>query len=80
MKDQFETVLTGSDSPIDGIVSKIYYDGHGEAYEFNSIDGTLHLVIAKDKSGKWSRIAGSEPYLSGWVDELALQIANQIVK
>jgi hypothetical protein len=28
-----------------------------------------------DDKGKWNRIDGTEPYFSGWVDELAEQIA-----
>ena len=36
----------------------------------------IHLVIAEDDNGKWQRIAGTEPYLSGWTDELAEQVAN----
>ncbi len=73
MKKQFEAVLTGSDTPIDGIVNQINFDGF-DAYEFESIDNNLHLIIAKDDDGKWIRIAGTEPYLSGWVDELVQQI------
>ena len=42
---------------------------------FKSLDDTLHLVIAIDNKGKWQRIDGTEPYLSGWVDELAEQVA-----
>lgn len=74
MEEEFEAVLTGSDSPIDGIVKPIDYAKYGKAYEFQSIDGTLHLIIAKDKKGRWERIDGTEPYFSGWVDELAEQI------
>jgi hypothetical protein len=74
MKQPFEAFLTGSDSPIDGIVNKIPAEGFSEAYDFKSIDGNLHLVIAKDENGDWLRIAGTEPYLSGWIDELAEQI------
>ena len=74
MKQQFEAVLSGSDSPIDGIASKLAFDGFEDAYEFESIDNSLHLVIAKGEDGKWQRVAGTEPYLSAWVDELAEQI------
>ncbi len=74
MKQQFEGILTGSDSPVDGIVNKIDYNGFVNAYEFKSIDGGVHMVIAKDDEGNWQRIAGTEPYLSGWIDELAEQI------
>jgi hypothetical protein len=74
MKQQFEAILTGSDSPVDGIVSQIDFDGFSNAYEFESIDNSLHLIIAKDDDGKWVRLAGTEPYLGSWVDELAQQI------
>ncbi|HVS91642.1 MAG TPA: hypothetical protein VHE59_06400 [Mucilaginibacter sp.] len=74
MEEQFEATLTGSDSPIDGIVACIHYANYGMAYDFKSIDGTLHLVIGRDKQGHWVRIDGTEPYLSAWVDELAEQI------
>ena len=74
MENQFQATLTGSDSQIEGIVTEIYYDGYGQAYEFKSIDGTLHLIITKDSDGKWIRIDGTEPYLSGWIEELAMQI------
>jgi hypothetical protein len=74
MEQQFNAVLTGSDSPVEGIVSVINYSGYSQAYEFNSIDDTLHLVIAKDADGHWIRLEGSEPYFAGWVDELVEQI------
>ena len=74
MKQQFEAVLTGSDSPVDGVVSKIDFDGYTNAYEFESIDNNLHLIIAKDDDGKWFRLAGTEPFLPVWVDELVKQI------
>ena len=76
MEQQFDAVLTGSDSPVEGIVNVINYSGYPQAYEFNSIDDTLHLVIAKDTAGHWIRLAGSEPYFAGWVDELVEQINN----
>jgi hypothetical protein len=75
MKEQFDVTLTGSDSPIEGIASSIDVAGYTQAYEFQSIDGTLHLVIARNNKGSWNRIDGTEPYLSGWTDELAEQIA-----
>jgi len=75
MKEQFDVTLTGSDSPIEGIASSIDVAGYTQAYEFQSIDGTLHLVIARNNKGGWNRIDGTNPYLSGWVDELAEQIA-----
>jgi hypothetical protein len=74
MKQQFEATLTGSDTPVDGIVNHVSFDGFDNAYEFESIDNSLHLIIAKDDDGKWQRIAGTEPYLSSWIDELAKQI------
>jgi hypothetical protein len=74
--EQFNATLTGSDSPIEGIVSQITYDGN-HAWEFRSLDETLHLVIARNTRGKWTRVDGTEPYLSGWVDELAEQITKR---
>ncbi len=74
MKQQFEAILTGSDASYDGIVNQITFDGFASAYEFESIDNSLHLIIAKDDDGKWVRLAGTEPYMSSWVDELAQQI------
>ncbi|HVV55745.1 MAG TPA: hypothetical protein VHC47_10490 [Mucilaginibacter sp.] len=74
MEEQFEAILTGSDNLIDGIVTPIHYAQHGIAYEFKSLDGTLHLVIARDKKGDWIRVDGTEPYLSSWIDELAEQV------
>ncbi len=74
MKQQFDAILTGTDSPIEGIVNKLSFDGYDDAYEFKSIDNSLHLLIAKNEKGKWQRIAGTEPYLSSWVEELAQQI------
>ncbi|MFB9844736.1 hypothetical protein [Mucilaginibacter ginsenosidivorans] len=76
MEEQFEAFLTGSDNLVDGIVTPIHYAQYGRAYEFKSIDGTLHLVISRDKRGKWVRVDGTEPYFSGWVDELAEQVAK----
>ena len=74
MKQQFQAILTGTDSPVDGVVNRINFDGFENAYEFESIDNSLHLIIAEDENGNWRRIAGTEPYLSGWVSELAQQI------
>jgi hypothetical protein len=76
MMETFETTLTGSDGLVDGIVSPVSHASFKEAYQFISLDDSLHLTIAKDYTGKWIRIAGSEPYFSGWVDELADRIAN----
>ncbi|RYY34621.1 MAG: hypothetical protein EOP46_12795 [Sphingobacteriaceae bacterium] len=74
MEDILDATLTGSDSTIDGVVQLTNIDNFGPAYEFTSIDNTLHLIIARDAEGKWMRVAGTEPYFSGWVDELAEQI------
>ncbi|MDB5022989.1 MAG: hypothetical protein JWP78_744 [Mucilaginibacter sp.] len=74
MKEQFDATLTGSDGPVEGIVTPVELDGYTQAYEFQSIDGSLHLIIARDEKGKWSRVSGTEPYFSGWVDQLAEQI------
>ena len=74
MKQQFEAILTGSDSPVEGIVNQVDFDGFLNAYEFRSIDNSLHLIIAKDDDGKWVRLAGTEPYLSSWTEELSGQI------
>jgi hypothetical protein len=75
MKEQFEATLTGTDGPVDGIVNPLSLKNYSQAYEFKSFDDTLHLVIAMDSKGRWQRIDGTEPYLSGWVDELSEQIA-----
>lgn len=74
MTEQHEVSLTGSDSSVEGIVKPIIIDGDTAGYEFLSLDETLHLVIAKDEHGHWKRVSGSEPYLSGWTDELAEQV------
>jgi hypothetical protein len=76
MEQQFDAILTGSDSQVEGVVNVINYSGYAQAYEFNSLDDTLHLVIARDTDGHWIRLAGSEPYFAGWVDELVEQIEN----
>lgn len=69
MEQQFEAVLTGTDTTINGTVT-----ANNGIYEFNAIDDSLQLTIARNKDGHWERIAGSEPYLSSWTDELAEQI------
>jgi hypothetical protein len=76
MEPQFNAILTGSDGPVDGVVKHTTHGGLKNAYQFTSIDDTLHLVIAKDDKGNWKRIDGTEPYLFGWVDELAQQVAK----
>jgi hypothetical protein len=74
----FETTLTGSDGSVDGIVNQIGHASFNDVYQFTSLDDSLHLTIAKDYTGKWIRIAGSEPYFSGWVDELSGHIENSV--
>lgn len=76
MEQQFDATLTGTDSEIDGTAQQIRHADYSEAFEFRSIDGTLHLVIAKDEDGEWIRIDGTEPYLSSWIDELAEQATS----
>ena len=74
MEQQFKATLCGTDSRIDGIVDKLDVSGYPAAYQFISYDDTLHLTIAQDEKGHWHRIAGTEPYLTGWTDELVEQI------
>ncbi len=76
MKPSFNATLTGSDSAITGIAKQTSSFGSNDTWQFNSIDDSLHLVIAKDEDGNWQRITGTEPYLSGWTDELAEQITK----
>ena len=71
---QFKATLCGTDSRIDGIVDRVDIKGYQSAYQFNSLDDTLHLTIGLDEKGQWHRIAGTEPYLIGWTDELVEQI------
>lgn len=77
MKTQFAAILTGSDSLVEGVAKPINFNANTQAWEFKSIDETLHLVIARNDKGRWTRIDGTEPYLSGWVDELAEQVEKQ---
>jgi len=72
MNRQFETKLSSPQGLIDGVVTRKNEDG--TAWEFKSIDGDLHLVIARDEEGEWQRIGGTEPYLSSWIDELAAKV------
>ena len=76
--EQFEAILSGTDSTIDGIAQGITYPNFTNAYEFKSIDGTLHLIIAKDADGQWIRLTGTEPFLSSWIDELAEQVESKL--
>jgi hypothetical protein len=70
MEQQFEAVLTGSDTPVNGIVTQ-KSDG---IYEFSALDESLQLTIARNEPWPLGTHCGSEPYFSGWVDELAEQI------
>ena len=74
MEQQFDAVLTGSDSDVNGIVTP-HANG---TYEFNSLDESLQLVIARNEDGQWERIAGTDPYFSGWIDQLVEQIKETI--
>ncbi|MBB5394382.1 MULTISPECIES: hypothetical protein [unclassified Mucilaginibacter] len=74
MEQQFEAVLTGSDTPVNGIVTQI----NNGIYQFNALDGSLQLTIARNEHGNWERIGGSEPFFSGWVDELAEQVKGSL--
>lgn len=75
MKTPINVTLTGSDGPVEGLAKQIVYNGYKNAYEFLSTDETLHLIIAQEAGGQWHRIAGTDPYFSGWVDELVEQIS-----
>ncbi|QXV64600.1 hypothetical protein FPZ42_05945 [Mucilaginibacter achroorhodeus] len=70
--EQFDAVLTGTDTDVNGVVT-----ANAGVYTFKAIDDSIELSIAKDAEGNWERIAGSEPYLSGWIDELAEQIQTK---
>ena len=74
MNTPINATLTGSDSPVEGIATHINYPGFTDAYEFLSTDGTLHLIVARNHNGNWTRVTGTDPYFSGWVAELAEQI------
>lgn len=75
MKTPIDATLTGSDGPVEGIATPIAHSGYKDAYEFLSTDETLHLIIAQDTTGQWHRMGGTDPYFSGWTDELAEQIS-----
>ncbi len=72
----FETTLTGSDTTIDGVVTRLPDSPYPETYRFDSVDDTLHLIIAKAIDGSWIRLEGTEPHMFGWVDELADKITT----
>ena len=74
MRQEFNAILTGTDSRIDGIATPVNAYSYSDAYRFTSFDDTLHLTIARDEQGQWHRIDGSEPYLASWTEELAQQI------
>jgi hypothetical protein len=78
MEQKF-AILTGTDGPVNGIIKQIKHNGFKDAWQFNSVDGALHLIIVKDETGKWQKIDGTEPSLFGWIDELAEQI-NKLQK
>lgn len=72
MKEQFETTLSSPDEAVDGIARPVSNDGR--AWEFKSIDGSVHLIISRDENDDWRRISGSEPFLTSWVEELGQKI------
>ncbi len=72
--ETFETNLAGTDGLIDGVVSTTTHQVTGQHYTFSSIDGSLEIEIFKDEHGQWKRLSSTEPYLSGWIDELGDQI------
>ncbi|MDB5004605.1 MAG: hypothetical protein JWQ34_2830 [Mucilaginibacter sp.] len=76
MEPQFKATLTGTEGPVEGIIKHVTHGGLKRAYQFDAIDDTLHLVIAPDENGNWQKVAGIEPYLFGWVDEMAEQIVK----
>jgi hypothetical protein len=77
--EEFEAALTGTDGLINGIVSMKTHTELGQVYEFNALDQTLMILIARDNVGNWHRISGTEPYLIGWVDELGFIINNRVL-
>jgi hypothetical protein len=76
MRKQFETTLAGDEGPVDGIVNQI--NDEGSAWDFKSIDGTVHVDIARDIDGNWMRVGGTKPYLSSWTEELAKKVTHHI--
>jgi len=77
MKQPFNAVLTGTDNAIGGIAKQTSAYGSADTWQFDAADDSLRLVITRDHHGVWHRVTGSEPYLSGWTDELAEQIIKQ---
>ena len=76
MEARYDVILTGSDGPVEGVAKKVENTGYADAYEFKSVDETIHLIIAKE-NGEWARVGGTDPYFGGWADELAEQISLQ---
>jgi hypothetical protein len=76
MRKHFETKLGSPEGSIDGIVSQL--NDQGSAWDFKSIDGTVHVVITRDNNGDWMRADGTEPYLSSWTEELVRKVADHI--
>lgn len=74
MENLFDVKLTGSDTIVEGTASAINYPGYSQAWEFKATDETIHLIIGRNAHGQWERIGGSDPYFSGWADELAEQV------
>lgn len=74
MRKQFETKLGSPEGPVDGIVSQL--NDEASAWEFKSIDGTIHLVVVRNDEGNWLRAGGTEPYLSSWTEELVNDIVT----
>ncbi|RYE31003.1 MAG: hypothetical protein EOP42_11280 [Sphingobacteriaceae bacterium] len=72
--ETFETNLAGTDGLINGLVSNITHQDLGRLFTFSSIDGSMVMEIYKDETGHWKRAGGTDPYLSGWIDELGDQI------
>ncbi|MCJ8211149.1 hypothetical protein MUY27_15625 [Mucilaginibacter sp. RS28] len=76
MEQEFDVILTGTDGPIEGIARKVTLSDGTPAYNFESIDETVHLVVAKH-DGEWIRVGGTDPYLIGWADELVEKVSQQ---
>jgi len=76
MRINFETTVTGTEGPIDGIVRQMNDDA--SAWEFRSIDGTVYLALVRDGEGNWMRADGTEPYLSSWTEELVKKIVTHL--
>jgi len=75
MENAFDVKLTGSDTVVEGVARAIGYPGYSQAYEFNAIDESIHLIVGRNAHGHWERIAGTTPYFSSWVEELVEQVS-----